>query len=283
MSIEYTRVMLQEVLEGLFDYAGLFPPAGLSLEAAVREYRSFEGTSAELLAASFVCPVGKLTELVEVWPRDEDLAVAIVASEDIEADLVKIHSLPGNFEIASYEAKAGDANAIQKLGKRLSREEFESFLEIPLGPELADSLDAFTQFDQIFPKARLGGTTPGSVPSTELVADFIVECDQLDLSYKLTAGLHHPFPNVNAETRDTQFGFMNILVAAHLCAELDWTRDEVIEALAQPAAAFKWGNVPEFQGQRLNDLASVRNILLSIGSCSIMEPLDDLRAAGITW
>ena len=47
---------LHALLEGLIDYAGLFPPAELDMERAVRKYIGFRTEAESWMLARFVLP-----------------------------------------------------------------------------------------------------------------------------------------------------------------------------------------------------------------------------------
>ena len=48
------------LLGGVVDYAGLFPPASLSLEQAIQKYAAHRTAEHAWLVSCFVCPVGSL-------------------------------------------------------------------------------------------------------------------------------------------------------------------------------------------------------------------------------
>ena len=50
------------LLAGLIDYAGLFPPAGLAMEAAVAAYASHRRGPERWILSRFVVPVARLGE-----------------------------------------------------------------------------------------------------------------------------------------------------------------------------------------------------------------------------
>ena len=54
---------VRALLEGIIDYAGLFPPAGLSMEDAFSRYLRHRRSDAGWMLARFVCPAGRLDEL----------------------------------------------------------------------------------------------------------------------------------------------------------------------------------------------------------------------------
>src|ERR1700722_13588798 len=56
---------LNTLLEGVIDYAGLFPPARLSMEAALAEYLDLLNGNDSWLVSRFICPSNRLDELAE--------------------------------------------------------------------------------------------------------------------------------------------------------------------------------------------------------------------------
>jgi hypothetical protein len=55
------RAMLSEIV----DYAGLFPPAGLELEPAIRNFAEYRTHTHCWLLSRFICPTGRLASLTE--------------------------------------------------------------------------------------------------------------------------------------------------------------------------------------------------------------------------
>lgn len=54
---------LQVLLKGLIDYAGLFPPAKLPLDEAIRNYARYRGEAEAWMLGRFICPAARLSEL----------------------------------------------------------------------------------------------------------------------------------------------------------------------------------------------------------------------------
>jgi hypothetical protein len=54
---------LHALLEGVLDYAGLFPPAKLPMPDAVRNYLAYRTSAQSWVLGGFVCPVSRLEEL----------------------------------------------------------------------------------------------------------------------------------------------------------------------------------------------------------------------------
>ena len=70
---------LQTLMNGLIDYAGLFPPAKLPLNEAVAEYISHFKDNKKWILGRFIIPVSQLKDLEEFIPKfDGDWKIKIV-------------------------------------------------------------------------------------------------------------------------------------------------------------------------------------------------------------
>src|SRR5438445_13553439 len=57
------RRSLRALLEGVIDYAGLFPPAKLPMEQAIRNYARYRREQEGWMLGRFLCPASRLAEL----------------------------------------------------------------------------------------------------------------------------------------------------------------------------------------------------------------------------
>ena len=79
---------LRSLLTGLIDYAGLFPPAGLGMEAAVRNYDSYVRDEHAWMLGRFIVPAARLAEYEDtvcnsgVDASGWSLSVLATASDD---------------------------------------------------------------------------------------------------------------------------------------------------------------------------------------------------------
>jgi hypothetical protein len=115
-------------------------------------------------------------------------------------------------------------------------------------------------------KLRCGGAR---VPSVQEVAQFVRRCRDTGLRFKATAGLHHALPTSG------EHGFLNLLAACVFGDEeaMLVTRDIALDAGSFRAA----GRTADAEA-----CARVRRELFaSIGSCSVAEPLGELKALDI--
>jgi hypothetical protein len=113
------------------DYAGLFPPARLSMDAAVAEYRRIQGERESWMVGRFVCPASRLTELAELWPERTGPPLAVIALGGGAASTAEM-----------VERTREDAAAIRAFTARPGRRAVVDQLELRLPPELVAGRDA---------------------------------------------------------------------------------------------------------------------------------------------
>ena len=65
--------LIKKYLTGIFDYAGLFPPAALSLENAMEEYIRYRHSEYDWLLSHFVITHTKLEDLYDLSAREPEL------------------------------------------------------------------------------------------------------------------------------------------------------------------------------------------------------------------
>jgi hypothetical protein len=125
----------------------------------------------------------------------------------------------------------------------------------------------------VAPKFRTGGLAAELFPTPVELAAVICACRDRDLPFKLTAGLHHALRHTDPETGFLHHGFLNVLAGAILAADGAEAVD-VAELLATTDA------VPLVEAVRAR-LAFDRPLWIGYGTCSIAEPLEDLRRLGL--
>jgi hypothetical protein len=151
---------------------------------------------------------------------------------------------------------------------------------------------AIEQLDEVkeagsFAKLRTGGVTPEAIPSVESVASYIIACAERRLSFKATAGLHHPVRKIHRLTYEPgvctgmMHGFINVFVAAAFV----WHGERQIQPILAETdrAAFRFDEKAHWRELSLSsdEVAEARSSFAhSFGSCSFEEPIEDLRALG---
>lgn len=297
-------------LARLIDYAGLFPPAGLSLEDAVPNYVAYRRSEEAWMLARFLCPARRLPELApftDLFSPDERLHVSVIGTggDSVEAfleatrrdrhamrELADVHQ--GRAVADAYEVRlpaldrAATADALARLAETMHGLD-ATFVEVPLaeGDAVANTAEALAGLPGRFGlKMRCGGLTPDAFPSVEQVAFAIAACRDAGVPFKATAGLHHPVRHDDAELGIQRHGFLNVFGAGVLAHALDLDEADLRRVLrSQDLRAFQLDERGfAFEDQRVASgavHAARVAFATSYGSCSFDEPRDDLRAAGL--
>ena len=297
------------LLEGIVDYAGLFPPASVSLPHAVRDYAHYRASGTGWMLGRFICPASSLNEFSKVGetflPRDAGAIpwrLSVIGSgnpssdADIIADFNQRHRVC--FEecgaiVDAYETRVTGSQDIARISDALPSD-VSLYFELPANHDPSTLIEAVAAAGHRA-KLRTGGVTSDAFPSSTSVARFLACCIQLNVPCKATAGLHHALRGDYRLTYDEQsdssrmFGFVNVFLAAALLAsgareidaiamldESDWSRFTVNDL------QIGWLG-PE--GAHVLDrvlIAQVRQqVLTSFGSCSFTEPVNECRDLGL--
>ena len=122
-------------------------------------------------------------------------------------------------------------------------------------------------------KFRTGGLAAELFPTPIELAAVICACRDRELPFKLTAGLHHAIRHTDPETGFIHHGFLNVLVATAQAVQAAEVADVgATLAITDP--------VPLIEATRrvLND---DRPLWIGFGSCSVLEPVEDLARLGL--
>ncbi|HYC61940.1 MAG TPA: hypothetical protein VEK79_20485 [Thermoanaerobaculia bacterium] len=259
---------LRTLLDGLIDYAGLFPPAALSMQDAVRNYARYREQPYAWALGRFVVPAERAHEV----PSDFPLSVlwsAAAAAAAFESG--------GRGRRTPYEVKAANVDDVERIATDADgRTVYVEITDLTL-------LDAIARHG-LRAKIRTGGLTPDALPPVGNVAEFLRACKAAGVAFKATAGLHHPLRCVKPLTYEadaptgTMHGFLNVFLAAAMLEHGDdILREEDARAFAFDDEAAWW------HGHRVttDELRIMRrDFATSFGSCSFEEPISDLRALG---
>jgi hypothetical protein len=258
VQIRSTKVApaLEALLEGFIDYAGVFPPATLSLQQAVDSFEDYSKSEYSWMLHSLVVGVNVLAQV----PHSLDGRLAVLSDVD--------------------EARASSIEA-----KNVVSAKCPVYVEVPL--DQLNLLDVVKQ-SGCRAKIRTGGVKPEAIPSCAQVAEFILRCAERQLAFKATAGLHHPIRAEYALSyehnapRAVMHGFINILMAAAFAFHGEKQIEEIIAETEAAAFSFSetacWRN-KSLTVEQLQDARS--NFIHSVGSCSFEEPVQDLQKLGL--
>jgi len=292
-----TPAAARALLAGLVDYAGLFPPAALDMDAAVAEYARWRRAPEAFMLGRFVAPASRLVELGRAaeaslpWPgAGEPWRVSALLGADLHGDTARVASWnvshSGRAAVDTVELRAASPEeaeaALDALPPGLT-----AFVELPLVSDLGPLLAALKRRGARA-KLRTGGVVPEAIPEPGDVARFIVACAAAGVPFKATAGLHHPVRAEHALSYEADsphavmHGFLNVFAAAALARD-GLTTDEVEAILREddPRAFRLDDSGLEWRGLRVATealAAARRDFASSFGSCSFAEPVADLRA-----
>ena len=285
---------LKVLLSSIVDYAGLFPPAKLSLEKAIANYAQYHQTQDNWLLGRFIIPVSRLAE-IETLLADRasentitnPWSLSAILSENWESELKQIQAFnhSNKVRIASIEFKPLPPEEIKRAILHLPNG-IESFFEVPLAENLATYL-AVLKETKAAAKIRTGGLTAEAFPHAEQLCQFIFASKEAQVSFKATAGLHHPLTGqypVSDEPNSfstTMQGFLNLSILTALVYGQKVTHKEALTVLQESSISsfqFQDDNIA-WQDRHLNlaELQQARkHFFRSFGSCSFQEPLDEL-------
>ncbi|MDR3617031.1 MAG: hypothetical protein P4L53_25975 [Candidatus Obscuribacterales bacterium] len=243
---------LRALLDNFIDYAGIFPPATVSLDQAVLNYNVYKRSDYAWMLRYLVVNAhdiehipGAFVDCLSVLSNVDQTRVAALETKDILAAVKPVYC----------EVALNELNKLEDVKK-----------------------------SGCFAKIRTGGVKPEAIPSPKEVASFISECARLRLPFKATAGLHHPIRAMRSLTYDNEapqavmHGFINVLMAAAFA----WNGEIDIEPIVaeQSAEAFSFDDVARWQGKTLN-VAQIKESRLqfihSVGTCSFDEPVAELK------
>jgi hypothetical protein len=309
------------LLEGIIDYAGLFPPAELPMEDAFRRFLDHRSSNEGWMLARFVCPVTRLGELEPLLSGAESARLPIAISAlgsggasleeflaSVEKDSAILNAFsarqPGRAVVDAFEVRlpeaGGVAVAVNQAWGRVTgngSHPLTPFFEVSLlgewRPRLPSAAAAVRDTNrkagagnQVGLKIRCGGLNADAVPEVEAVAAAIATCRAVEVPLKATQGLHHPFRHHDPELETMAHGFINLFVASTLAYVHDLPVKKLIEIIAETdPETFVIGAEQlawrEFGANREGVAEARGSVLTSFGSCSFAEPRDDLRELGI--
>ncbi len=291
-------------LTSLIDYAGLFAPAELQMRAAVPRYADSRSGPHAWLLGRFVLPIAQVEEFEHVFDdlpaehRRVSWPLAVLGGRNLEADVRKIvdfnrrHGDEGrqDAKIESIDLKVHSLDDIARAAD-VASEPAEVYFEIPITSDPHDRLAAVAAAGGRA-KIRTGGVSAELFPSVPDLARFLKACAGEKVAFKATAGLHHAMRSEHPLTADERspkvvmHGFVNLFLAAALaCCDRNGT--ELLEAVLneQQASAFRFdADGVDIRSRRLSsdDLAQARRrFALSYGSCSLDQPIGDLKLLGL--
>ena len=297
---------LRALLAGSIDYAGMFPPCSLDLQAALQSQSYYVRSPDAWMLGAFILSVDQFSAAKEhlsqfdpehplhvsaLAPKTKNVAafrdalVETVAAirwfSASNVDLISINQL----EMALPPGV--DSNVLKDVREAVGN--LTTFWEMPADTaertiDLLAESNSNTNDQPLGYKLRTGGVTADAFPSCAQVAKALVVPAKHQVPIKFTAGLHHPIRQFREEVQTKMHGFLNVLGAAVLAAEHKWDEQQTSRMLEdEDKDSFCFDD--EFFAWRewridVKRIEARRRFVTSFGSCSFDEPREDLRALG---
>ena len=300
---------LSTLLTQSIDYAGIFPPCSLALEAALQNQAQYVRDPDAWMLGAFVLPIEKFDAAVEnlslfdrehplrisalgmrTANRDEFLAALEIATEKIRSFSAEHADLVSARQLEMLLPQDVDLVLLAKMGSILKSLELQAFWETPVDSAeetiaLLAEHNSATGAAQFGYKLRTGGVTADAFPASQQIARALVAAAKQRVPIKFTAGLHHPIRQFRDEVKTKMHGFLNVLGAAILAAEHEWDEQQTSKMLEdENGASFSFSDALFAWREwkiATDQIKTRRKLVTSFGSCSFDAPREDLRALNL--
>jgi hypothetical protein len=297
---------LRALLGHAIDYAGLFPPANLELDTALRNYAGYVRHPDAWMLGPFILPLAEFDAAARglaQFDEQHQLRISVLGPRTDDAGTFQKSFLAGIDSIAAFRAGCGgavsieqfemplptdvDSDGLKAIRSSLATSQLNTFWEAKGNAaerviELIAANNLAASGPKLGFKLRTGGITADAFPSSSQIAAALAAAGNQNVPIKFTAGLHHPVRIFHESVQTKMHGFLNVLGAGVLGIEHHWNETQIVRMLddEDPAAfsftddCFTWREW-EIETERIK---SHRELVTSLGSCSFDEPRDDLRA-----
>jgi hypothetical protein len=301
----------------MIDYAGIFPPANLSMAQALNNYLFYRQGEYKWMLNKLIVPAKKLPELAKLINDvkiETPVSLSIIGSggdtmsqfgKSTSDDIKKTDDFLA--ECASYASI--DVYEVKLPLEILEQEEADDMLDLmisasgdldsALGKDLPIFYEAILgeKYEETILKVveniaslnnkcgyklRTGGTEAFSFPTSEQIAFAMMTCAEFSVPMKFTAGLHHPIRHFDDGVNTYMHGFFNVFGAGILAYSNGLDETELLEILNDEDPdefmfgenGFEWNEI-EATNEEIHEART--NLVISYGSCSFDEPVDDLK------
>ncbi|GIM96320.1 hypothetical protein [Paractinoplanes toevensis] len=264
------------IFTGLFDDAALFPPGDAPMETAVPAHRSLRSRFADLVGP-FVIPASRLPQLFPYAVEQSPIDLSVIVAADEAGCTLRTLDRPG-VRLAAVEipvvTTAPDARDTVKILDDVLPPDVPAFVEIGWDTRHVLDVLAGTRYRA---KLRTGGLRADLFPTAVELADTMAACVHRGIALKCTAGLHHAIRHIDPATGFEHHGFLNVLLAASALAD----GESVIIAEGHLEAGYAAGVAAAVRALTPAQAEAARRVFTSFGTCSVVEPVDDLTALGL--
>jgi hypothetical protein len=270
-------VALDDAWRHLVDDAAVFPPGDAPLHDATAAYAARTDADGRELVGSFVL---KDTDLPLVRGFGAPLSVVVTGGAGQLAGPVGLCQKLG-LDLAGLEIALRDPDDLAGNVRRVVAALRDVETDVPAYvelPHVGNTSSWFSAADEVAAaelrlKFRTGGLDAAAFPPAHALARWIDAALDRETPFKCTAGLHNAVRHTGEDGFE-HHGFLNVLVATRMLFD-GATVDEAVVVLEQRQGAAL------VEAARELDLAGARRWFTSFGSCSVAEPLADLRELGL--
>ena len=271
--------VLEPELVGLVDDAAIFPPGNADLHTASAAHVARRAEPWADLVGTFVV---RDTDVPLLRGSPARLSVVVTGGAGQVAGPAGLCAKLG-LELAGLEIALRDLDDLTGNARRVATavdaaradgtlaDDVPVYVELPHGGSAASWLAAADEVAAAEHrlKFRTGGLEADAFPAAHALAGWIDAALDRETPFKCTAGLHRAVRHTSDEGFE-QHGFLNVMVATQRAFDGAGV-DEVAATLEERDGTMLAGA----------DRASGRRWFTSFGSCSIDEPLADLRDLGL--
>ena len=271
------------IFDQILDDAALFPPGEAPAELAVPAHVEHRRSTRARYVGPFIVPASRAAQIATlsaVAGGDRlDIALTFSGGPDTVAETLARAAELKHIRVIAVEVAIPAGLTVPAAVSTLTAavpESVHAFVEVPRDERGGEMIAALADAG-LRAKFRTGGVTADAYPDEPELADAIHRSVAHEVAFKATAGLHHAVRNTDPATGFEQHGFLNIIAAVAAAADgagpddlaaILGSRDGI--ALAESVAAFT-----------VQQAADIRRRFLSFGTCSIVEPLEDLARLGL--
>jgi hypothetical protein len=271
--------VLEPAVAGLIDDAAIFPPGNADLHSASAAHVARRSEPWADLVGTFVV---RDTDVPLLRGSPARLSVVVTGGAGQVAGPAGLCAKLG-LELAGLEIALRDLDDLTGNARRVATaidaaraegtlaEDVPVYVELPHVGSTASWLAAADEVAAAEHrlKFRTGGLEADAFPAAHALASWIDAALDRETPFKCTAGLHRAVRHTSDEGFE-QHGFLNVMVATQRAFD-GAAVDEVVATLEERDGA----------ALAAADLSGARRWFTSFGSCSVEEPLEDLRTLGL--
>jgi hypothetical protein len=275
-----------ELFTRLIDDAAVFPPGNAPLDRALSEHLThrsawYAGLVGPLLVSA--ARVADLLELLAPQALPSPLQVGVIAPEGLEQARTAVHATRGAraIEVVAVELPLAAVDDLPRAWSELDAGQRAVWWEVDRAGYLREQLGRLAGAAKTAgpggAKLRTGGADAAAFPTEAEVAAFLRHAIDVELTFKLTAGLHHAVRGTDPATGLEQHGVLNLLCATK--AALNGAEEDELEGVLaerDPAPL-----VTRTHGMSAADASVIRAFWSSFGCCGVTDPIEELVALGL--